>query len=414
MKEIKIDEKELKEKRHIIKRAFRPENAYEKLKLVIQINQKLMEKEKQVLHPCLVGGSSSGKSSRVYQYGKEKGMEVFQINISEYLPEDIAGIPKVDSEITQYTLPEWIVSSIVFFDEIDKVITQQHKIAPLLTIMSDRRIRRRKLDNIFIFAAQIAEDVKFLEYLNEKEEYSEALSRRLLIIPCYYTEAIDYLQRKGMKRIKLDGSEIDKKMKEWKLKHFLPFHYEYIFEFTREFLSSIPYYVWENNEEKERYVKEVLLNLFYYFEQDGVINAIMDALGTGDEIRTEKEEEVYHYEIVKNFRKFAVPQVYHSLTQIQHKITAKEFYTAFLYCYVNSSVDERGKFFQELYESVKEKEEFTNSHEIVVVFWHIVASLCYLKKKDGLPFDFNELPELFQKKILEMEKEVFEKGGEKV
>jgi len=405
-KEIKIEDLELK--RRIDKEHFAPQNAYEKMKLVIEINQKLMEKEKQVLHPCLVGGSSSGKSSRVYQYGKKTQKEVFQINITEYLPEDIAGIPKVDSEITQYTLPEWVVSSIVFFDEIDKVITQQHKIAPLLTIMSDRRIRRKKLENIFIFAAQVAEDIRFLEYLNEKEEYSEALSRRLLIIPCFYNEAVEYLRSQGMKRIKLDGQEIDKKIREWKLKHFLPFHYEYIYEFTQEYTKMLPDYGFENKEERDTYVKEVILNLFYYLDRNGVANAIDDALDIGDETRTESEEEIYHYEIVKNFRKFSIPQVYYSLAHIQNKLTAKEFYTTFLYCYVNSSVDERAKFFQALYNSVKEKEEFTSSHEIVVIFWHTVASLCYLKRENKLPFDFEELPVLFQKKIQEMEKEVWE------
>jgi hypothetical protein len=72
-------------------------------------------------------------------------------------------------------------------------------------------------------------------------------------------------------------------------------------------------------------------------------------------------------------------------------------------------VDERSKFFSALHESVKEKEEFTSSPDMVVIFWHIVASLCYLKKENQLPFEFEELPTLFQNKILEMEKEVYEK-----
>ena len=407
MNEIKIEEKDLELKRRIAKQHFHPQNAYEKMKLVIEINQKLIEEGKQVMHPCLVGGSSSGKSSRVYQYGKKLGKEVFQVNMTEYLPEDIAGIPKVEAEITQYTLPEWVVSEIIFFDEIDKIITQPHKIAPLLTIMSDRRIRRKKLNNIFIFAAQVAEDIKFLEYLNEKEEYSEALSRRLLIIPCPYFEAVEYLRSKGMKRIKLDGQEIDKKIKEWKLKHFLPFHYEYIYEFTRTYVSLLPDYMFQNREERDRYVKEVIGELFYYLNPDGVLSAIEDALGVDDDLRTEMENEVYHYEIVKNFKKYSVPQVYCSLARIQNKLSAKEFYTAFLYCYVNSSVDERSKFFQELYESVKQCEEFTSSHELVVIFWHIVAALCYLKRQNQLPFDFEELPQTFKDAILKMEKEVF-------
>jgi hypothetical protein len=170
----------------------------------------------------------------------------------------------------------------------------------------------------------------------------------------------------------------------------------------------LPDYMFENKEERNQYVKQVLVELFYYLNPDGVLSAIEDVLDVGDETRTEQEEQVYHYEIVKNFKKYAIPQVYHSLATIQNKITAREFYTAFLYCYVNSSVDERSKFFQDLYESVKQCEEFTCSHEIVVIFWHIVASLCYLKRKNELPFDFEELPETFKKKILEMEKEVFE------
>jgi hypothetical protein len=416
MKDIKIDEKDLELKRRIANEYFAPKNAYEKLTLILQINEELKKKGCQIMHPTLVGGAGSGKSSRVIQLGKNQNKSVRIIILSQLLPEDIGGIPIVrENEKTQYTLPDWIDADIVFFDEIDKVLNQPHKLAPILSILSERKLHGRELDsNIFIFGAQVSNDIKFLEYLNESEETSEALSRRLLIIPCFYREAIEYLKGKGMKKIKLDGREIDEKLMNFKLNVFLPPHYEYIYEFTREYVKLLPDYMFKNKDERDQYVNKFLTELFYFLNQEGVISAIEDALDIGNEIRTETEKEVYHYEIVKNFRKFAVPQVYHSLTQIQHKITAKEFYTAFLYCYVNSSVDERGKFFQELYESVKEKEEFTNSHEIVVVFWHIVASLCYLKKKDGLPFDFNELPELFQKKILEMEKEVFEKGGEKV
>jgi GTPase SAR1 family protein len=408
MKEAKIDEKDLELKRRIAKEFFAPQNAYEKLKLILKINEKLIEKGLQVLHPCLVGGSSSGKSSRVYQLGKEWKKDVREVIVYQKLPEDIAGIPKIEEEVTKYTFPEWIRASIVFFDEIDKVIDQPHKIAPLLSIMSDRRLHGRILNNTFVFAAQVAEDIRFLEYLNEREEYSDALSRRLLIIPCYYTEAIEYLKNKGRKRIKINGGEIDKKIREWSLKFYLPAHDDYIFEFTREYTKILPDYMFKNKEERDQYVKQVLEELFYYLNPEGVLSAIEDALDSGDETRTEQEEQLYHYEIVKNFKKYAIPQVYHSLATIQNKITAREFYTAFLYCYVNSSIDERSKFFRELYESVKEKEEFTNSTDIVVIFWHIVASLCYLKRKNELPFDFEELPEVFKKKILEMEKEVFE------
>jgi len=400
-----IDRDELELKRRIAKEPFHPQNAYEKMKLVIEINQKLMEKGKQVLHPCLIGGASSGKSSRVIQLAKELNKSVRILILSQLLPEDIGGIPRIEGEITKYTLPDWVESEIIFFDEIDKILNQPHKIAPILSILSERKLHGKELKNTFISGAQVTSDIRFLEYLNENEECSEALSRRLLIIPCPYKEAIQFLRDKGMKHIKINGKEIDRKMREWKLNLFLPFHYEYIYEFTREYLQTLPDF--NSKEERDQYVKMVLTELFYYLDRDGVINAIEDALDVGNETRTEDEEEVYHYEIIRNFKKFAVTQVYHSLAQIQHKITAKEFYSAFLYCYINSSVDERGKFFQELHEKVKEKEEFTLSPEMVVIFWHIVASLTYMKKENQLPFDFNELPELFKKKIIEMEKEVY-------
>jgi hypothetical protein len=407
MKEIKIEEKELELSRRIAKEHFAPQDAYEKMKLVIQINQKLMEKGKQVMYPCLVGGASSGKSSRVIQLSKELNKSLRILILTQLLPEDIGGIPKVEGEITKYTLPDWVNAEIVFFDEIDKVINQPHKIAPILSILSERKLHGRELENIFIFGSQITSDIRFLEYLNESEESSEALARRLLIIPCPYSEAIEYLKTKGMKRIKIDGKEIDRKIREWKLNLFLPFHYEYIYEFTKQYVEILPNYMFKNKDERDNYVKDVILNIFYYLDQKGIISAVEDAIDVGNEIRTEMEEEIYHYEIVKNFKKFSVPQVYHSLTAIQNKITAKEFYTAFLFCYVNSSVDERAKFFQDLHESVKRCEEFTASPDIVVIFFHIVAALCYLKKENRLLFEFDELPELFKKKILEMEKEVY-------
>jgi hypothetical protein len=410
MNDTKIKNKEIEDielKRRIGRESFAPSNAYEKMKLVLRVNQQLMEQKKQVLHPCLVGGSSSGKSSRVYQLAEEMKKEVFVLNTTQYLPEDIGGIPKIDGEITRYTLPEWVVSHIVFFDEIDKIIDQRHKIAPLLTIMSDRRLHGKKLENIFLFAAQVAEDIRFLEYLNEKEEYSDALSRRLLIIPCYYAESIEYLRKKGMKRITIDGRDIDKKIREWKLNFFLPFHYEYIFEFTKIYSNMLPDYLFETVEEREQYIKNVLLDLFYYFEQEGVLNAIEDALDTKTEIRSIDEEEVMHYEIVKNFKKFSVVQVYSALANIQSKITAKEFYTAFLYAYSNSSQDERSVFFKNLFENVKEKGEFTSSNEYEVIYWHIVAALTYLKHRNELPFPFSEIPEWTQQNIIQMEKEVY-------
>jgi GTPase SAR1 family protein len=367
-----------------------------------------MERGCQVMHPTLVGGAGSGKSSRVIQLAKNLNKTVRIVILSQLLPEDIGGIPKLQEDITKYTLPDWVESEIVFFDELDKVLNQPHKLSPILSILSERKLHGKELNNIFIFGAQVSNDIRFLEYLNENEETSDALSRRLLIIPCPYKEAIEFLKNKGMKRIKLDGSEIDKKLMNFKLNSFLPPHYEYIYEFTREYTKMLPDYMFKNKEERDQYVKQVLEELFYYLNPEGVLSAIEDALDSGDETRTEQEEQLYHYEIVKNFKKYAIPQVYHSLATIQNKITAREFYTAFLYCYVNSSIDERSKFFRELYESVKEKEEFTNSTDIVVIFWHIVASLCYLKRKNELPFDFEELPEVFKKKILEMEKEVFE------
>jgi len=409
MKEVKIDEKELELSRQIAKQHFHPENAYDKLRLVLQVNEKLKERGCQVMHPCLVGGAGSGKSSRVIQFAKNQNKSVRILILSQMLPEDIGGIPKIESDITKYTLPDWIEADIVFFDEIDKVLNQPHKLAPILSILSERKLHGRELKNTFIFGAQISSDLRFLEYLNEQEETSEALSRRLLIIPCPYTEAIEYLKSKGMKRVKLNGKEIDEKLKNFKLKSFLPPHYEYIYEFTCEFMKMLPDYMFDKKEERDEYVKSAILSIFYYLDQNGVLCAVEDALGVEDDSRTEMENEVYHYEIVKNFKKYSIPQVYYSLAKIQRKLTAKEFYTAFLYCYVNSSVDERSKFFQDLYENVKECEEFTSSHELVVIFWHIVAALCYLKRQNQLPFDFQELPQMFKDAILKMEKEVFEK-----
>jgi hypothetical protein len=210
-----------------------------------------------------------------------------------------------------------------------------------------------------------------------------------------------------MKRIVIDGKEIDKKIGGWKLNFFLPFHYEYIYEFTKVYDQLVPYHLFQNTRERDQFIKNVIKEIFYYLDEQGVLHAVEDALEKDSEIRTLDEEEVIHYEIIKNFKKYNIVQVYNALVKMQSKLTAREFYSAFLYAYSNSSQDERAVFFKNLFNSVKESGEFTSSNEYEVVYWHIVSALTYLKHRNELIFPFTEIPEWTQKNILELEKEVY-------
>lgn len=74
----------------------------------------------------LTGYSGWGKSEMIQQVAEEKGLELIDFRLSEVLPEDLVGIPKVKGDYYEYVPPKWLYDVVnnpdkkylLFLDEI--------------------------------------------------------------------------------------------------------------------------------------------------------------------------------------------------------------------------------------------------------------------------------------------------------
>ena len=74
----------------------------------------------------LTGYSGWGKSEMIQQVAEEKGLELIDFRLSEVLPEDLVGIPKVIGDYYEYVPPKWLYDVVnnpdkkylLFLDEI--------------------------------------------------------------------------------------------------------------------------------------------------------------------------------------------------------------------------------------------------------------------------------------------------------
>lgn len=74
----------------------------------------------------ITGRSGWGKSEMITQVAEEKGMELIDFRLSEVLPEDLVGIPKVKDDFYEYIPPRWLYEVVqhpekkylLFLDEI--------------------------------------------------------------------------------------------------------------------------------------------------------------------------------------------------------------------------------------------------------------------------------------------------------
>lgn len=74
----------------------------------------------------ITGRSGWGKSEMINQVAQEKGMELIDFRLSEVLPEDLVGIPKVKDDFYEYIPPRWLYEVVqhpekkylLFLDEI--------------------------------------------------------------------------------------------------------------------------------------------------------------------------------------------------------------------------------------------------------------------------------------------------------
>lgn len=120
----------------------------------------------------ITGRSGWGKSEMVAQVAKEKGMELIDFRLSEVLPEDLVGIPKVRDDYYEYVPPKWLYEVVnhpdkkylLFLDEITQgtpeVLNICYKIFDKVT-----KVGNYTLENVSVVGAT--------NYQNESNYLSE-------------------------------------------------------------------------------------------------------------------------------------------------------------------------------------------------------------------------------------------------
>ena len=100
----------------------------------------------------ITGKSGWGKSEMICQVAEEKGMELIDFRLSEVLPEDLVGIPKVINDYYEYVPPKWLYEVIthpekkylLFLDEITQgtpeVLNICYKIFDKVTKVGDHEL----------------------------------------------------------------------------------------------------------------------------------------------------------------------------------------------------------------------------------------------------------------------------------
>lgn len=120
----------------------------------------------------ITGKSGWGKSEMIAQVAEEKGLELIDFRLSEVLPEDIVGIPKVRDDYYEYVPPKWLYEVLsnpdkkylLFLDEITQgtpeVLNICYKIFDKVT-----KVGNHELPNVAVVGAT--------NYQNESNYLSE-------------------------------------------------------------------------------------------------------------------------------------------------------------------------------------------------------------------------------------------------
>lgn len=151
----------------------------------------------------ITGRSGYGKSEMVKQVAEELGYELVDFRLSEVLPEDLVGIPKVKDDYYEYVPPKWLYEIVthpekkylLFLDEITQgtpeVLNICYKIFDKVT-----RVGNYTLENVAVVGATNYSDES--NYLNE---LPEPLKKRACNLELDHSEGIyaDYLMNKYSK-----------------------------------------------------------------------------------------------------------------------------------------------------------------------------------------------------------------------
>ena len=385
-----------------VKATLTPE---EKAFLIVSFNSYAVENypDLKLLYPCFIGRAGSGKSSRALHLAKKLNKSLRILILSQLLPEDVGGIPYVKEGITFYSIPEWVKYDLVFFDELDKA--RESKLSVILSILTERKIHGVDIKSQFIFGAQESiNGASFLDRLSESDEVYEALSRRLIIIPCYIEDAFKHIAAKYNVQIKIPEDEITKKMKEFRLPLKFPPILEYIICFARFLVQKFQAEMKKEDDAIEK-AKSVLKDIFYYIES---IEELTENIFSPETF--EDEMISYYKRLIKNPKQAPLALLSKAITTIPHMVSASEFWKAFSYLYHKFSVDERKRLFEDLYNKLSETLELTTDDEIENARWFIASwavlaqklqsskeiEWIYQKVKEYLPQEVSQIEEVIE------------------
>ena len=148
----------------------------------------------------ITGKSGWGKSEMIAQVAEEKGMELIDFRLSEVLPEDLIGIPKVRDDFYEYVPPKWLYEVVnnpdkkylLFLDEITQgtpeVLNICYKIFDKVT-----KVGNYTLDNVAVVGATNYQDES-----NYLSELPQPLKKRACMLELRHNseEAANYLVKK--------------------------------------------------------------------------------------------------------------------------------------------------------------------------------------------------------------------------
>ena len=130
------------------------------------------------------GRSGWGKSEMIQQVAEEKGLELIDFRLSEVLPEDIIGIPKVVGDYYEYIPPKWLYEVLqnpekkylLFLDEITQgtpdVLNICYKIFDKVT-----KVGNHTLNNVYVVGA-----TNYSTESNYLSELPEPLKKRACML----------------------------------------------------------------------------------------------------------------------------------------------------------------------------------------------------------------------------------------
>lgn len=162
----------------------------------------------------ITGYSGWGKSEMVTQVAEEKGLELIDFRLSEILPEDLVGIPKVQGDYYEYVPPKWLYEVVqhpekkylLFLDEITQgtpeVLNICYKIFDKVT-----KVGNYTLTNVAVVGA-----TNFQSESNYLNELPEPLRKRACNLQLSHdvNSAAEYL----MNKYNLNGTRIKDAFKE--------------------------------------------------------------------------------------------------------------------------------------------------------------------------------------------------------